>query len=120
MEVLGIVFKVTGMVGPIFKVSQFMYNYINNIKPPEELMRECKGSFGDVNRRLDEIYVGTDQLTDKMEHLDHITTRGFDQLSERVEGLANTTNHGRRNFKDTNPLMSSLLVIFVRGGEAIL
>ncbi len=28
--------------------------------------------------------------------------------------------HGRRNFKDTNPLMSSLLVIFVRGGEAIL
>jgi hypothetical protein len=29
-------------------------------------------------------------------------------------------NHGRRNFKDTNPLMSSLLVIFVWGGEAIL
>ncbi len=29
-------------------------------------------------------------------------------------------NHGRRNFKDTNPLMSSSLVIFVRGGEAIL
>ncbi len=28
--------------------------------------------------------------------------------------------HGRRNFKDTNPLMSSLLVIFVWGGEAIL
>jgi hypothetical protein len=28
--------------------------------------------------------------------------------------------HGRRNFKDTSPLMSSLLVIFVRGGEAIL
>jgi hypothetical protein len=28
--------------------------------------------------------------------------------------------HGRRNFKDTNPSMSSLLVIFVRGGEAIL
>jgi hypothetical protein len=27
--------------------------------------------------------------------------------------------HGRRNFKDTNPLMSSLLVIFVWGGEAI-
>ncbi len=26
--------------------------------------------------------------------------------------------HGRRNFKDTNPLMSSLLVIFVWGGEA--
>jgi hypothetical protein len=29
-------------------------------------------------------------------------------------------DHGRRNFKDTNPLMSSLLVIFVWGGEAIL
>ncbi len=29
-------------------------------------------------------------------------------------------NHGRRNFKDTSPLMSSLLVIFVWGGEAIL
>ncbi len=28
--------------------------------------------------------------------------------------------NGRRNFKDTNPLMSSLLVIFVWGGEAIL
>ncbi len=28
--------------------------------------------------------------------------------------------HGRRNFKDTNPLISSLLVIFVWGGEAIL
>jgi hypothetical protein len=28
--------------------------------------------------------------------------------------------HGRRNFKDTNPLMSSLLVIIVWGGEAIL
>jgi hypothetical protein len=27
--------------------------------------------------------------------------------------------HGRMNFKDTNPLMSSLLVIFVWGGEAI-
>ncbi len=27
--------------------------------------------------------------------------------------------HGRRNFKDTNPLMSSLLVIFVWGGETI-
>jgi hypothetical protein len=31
-----------------------------------------------------------------------------------------TSFHGRRNFKDTNPLMSSLLVIFVWGGEAIL
>jgi hypothetical protein len=29
-------------------------------------------------------------------------------------------NHGCGNFKDTNPLMSSLLVIFVWGGEAIL
>jgi hypothetical protein len=29
-------------------------------------------------------------------------------------------DHGRRSFKDTNPLMSSLLVIFVRSGEAIL
>ncbi len=29
-------------------------------------------------------------------------------------------DHGRRNFKDTNPLMSSLLVIFVWGVEAIL
>ncbi len=28
--------------------------------------------------------------------------------------------HGRRNSKGTNPLMSSLLVIFVWGGEAIL
>ncbi len=28
--------------------------------------------------------------------------------------------HGRSNFTDTNPLMSSLLVIFVWGGEAIL
>jgi hypothetical protein len=28
--------------------------------------------------------------------------------------------HGRRNFKDTNPLISSLVVIFVWGGEAIL
>jgi hypothetical protein len=28
--------------------------------------------------------------------------------------------HGRRNFKDTNPLLSSSLVIFVGGGEAIL
>jgi hypothetical protein len=28
--------------------------------------------------------------------------------------------HGRKNFKDTNPLMSSLLVIFAWGGEAIL
>jgi hypothetical protein len=28
--------------------------------------------------------------------------------------------HGRGNFKDPNPLMSSLLVIFVWGGEAIL
>jgi hypothetical protein len=28
--------------------------------------------------------------------------------------------HGRRNSKDTNPLMSSLLVIFVWGSEAIL
>jgi hypothetical protein len=28
--------------------------------------------------------------------------------------------HGRRSFKDTNPLMPSLLVIFVWGGEAIL
>jgi hypothetical protein len=28
--------------------------------------------------------------------------------------------HGRRNFTDTNPLMSSLLVIFVWGGVAIL
>jgi hypothetical protein len=31
-----------------------------------------------------------------------------------------TSQHGRRNFKDTNPLMSSLLVIFVWGGETIL
>ncbi len=30
-----------------------------------------------------------------------------------------TPTHGRRNFKDTNPLMSSLLVI-LRGGEPIL
>jgi hypothetical protein len=28
--------------------------------------------------------------------------------------------HGQRNFKDTNPLMLSLLVVFVWGGEAIL
>jgi hypothetical protein len=28
--------------------------------------------------------------------------------------------HGRRNFNDTNPLMSSLLVIFVWGSKAIL
>ncbi len=30
------------------------------------------------------------------------------------------SNHGRRNFKEPNPLMSSLLVIFVWGGEAVL
>jgi hypothetical protein len=29
-------------------------------------------------------------------------------------------NHKRMNFKDTNPLMSSLLVTFVWGGDAIL
>ena len=29
---------------------------------------------------------------------------------------AHRMEHGRRNFKDTNPLMSSLLVIFVWGG----
>jgi hypothetical protein len=41
------------------------------------------------------------------------------QLSSvRVD--AHTEHHGRRNFKDTNPLMSSLLVIFVLGGVAIL
>ncbi len=31
-----------------------------------------------------------------------------------------SSNHVRRNFKDTNPLMSSLLVVFVWGGETIL
>ncbi len=31
-----------------------------------------------------------------------------------------THTHGRMNYKDTNPYMSSLLVIFVWGGEAIL
>jgi hypothetical protein len=30
------------------------------------------------------------------------------------------TYHGRRNFKDTTPLMSSLLIIFVWGVEATL
>jgi hypothetical protein len=30
-----------------------------------------------------------------------------------------TMDHGRRNYKDNNPLMSSLLVIFVWGGEEI-
>jgi hypothetical protein len=29
-------------------------------------------------------------------------------------------NHGRRNFKDTNLLMSSSLVVLFWGGEAIL
>ncbi len=38
------------------------------------------------------------------------------ELREQGYGLG----HGPRNFKDTNPLMSSLLVNFVRDGEAIL
>jgi hypothetical protein len=91
MEVLGILLKAPGIVGTIFQVSQFLYNYINKVKTPEELMRECKGSFGDLNRRLDEIYVGTNQLSDAMEDLALTATGGFDQLSGRVEGLANTT-----------------------------
>jgi methyl-accepting chemotaxis protein len=94
MEVLGIFLKASGMVGTIFQVSQFLYNYINKVKTPEELMRECKGSFGDLNRRLDEIYVGTDQLSDKMEDLALTTSGGFDQLSGRVEGLAQITASG--------------------------
>ena len=34
--------------------------------------------------------------------------------------VSQTWYHGRKNFNDTNPLMSPLLVIFVGGGEAIL
>ncbi len=36
--------------------------------------------------------------------------------AEKILNILNLISHGRRNFKDTNPLMSSLLVIFVGGG----
>jgi hypothetical protein len=42
------------------------------------------------------------------------------ESSERQLLLVNAGTHGLRNFKDTNPLMSSLLVILFGGGETIL
>ncbi len=94
LAVIDILLKAASAAGTIAQGSQFIYNYIKKVKNPQELMIECKGLLGDLNRRLDEIYVGTDQLSDKMEHHDHITTRRFDQLSEGMENLALTTTGG--------------------------
>jgi hypothetical protein len=94
MEVLAgieILFKAASAAGIIFKASQSMYYHIKKVKNPQELMNDCKGLFGAVDKKFDGISHGIEQLSDKMEHLGHITTSGFDQLSGRVEGLANTT-----------------------------
>jgi hypothetical protein len=97
MEVLAVIevlLKAASVAGSIAQGSQFIYNYIKKVKNPRELMQECKGLFGDINRRLDEIYVGTDQLSDKMEDLALTMTSEFDQLNKGVKGLAHTTTSG--------------------------
>jgi hypothetical protein len=89
-----ILFKAASAAGFIFKASQFMYHHIKKVKNPQELMTESKQMFGAVNKRLDELSVGTDQLSDNMEGFAHTITGGFDQLSGNIEGLANITISG--------------------------
>ncbi len=89
-----ILFKAASAAGIIFKASQSMYNHIKKVKNPQELMTESKQMFGAVNKRLDELSVGTDQLNDNMEGFAHTITSRLDQLSVRVESLAQVTTSG--------------------------
>jgi hypothetical protein len=94
LAVIDILLKAASAAGTIAQGSQFIYNYIKKVKNPQELMKECKGLFGTVDKKFDGISHGIEQLSDKMEHLGHITNSGFDQLSGRVEGLGHITTRG--------------------------
>jgi hypothetical protein len=94
LAVIDILLKTASAAGTIAQGSRSLYNHIKKVKNPQELLNDCKGLFGAVDKKFDGISHGIEQLSDKMEHLGHITTRGFDQLSGRVEGLARTTASG--------------------------
>jgi hypothetical protein len=80
LAVMGILSKVASAAGSIFRVSQFMYNYVNKVKSPQELMDDCRQMLGDVNRRFGKMSQGSSQLSER--GLAHTTTSGFERISE--------------------------------------
>jgi|688.fasta_scaffold598379_1 hypothetical protein len=82
LAVMGILSKVASAAGSIFRVSQFMYNYVNKVKSPQELMDDCRQMLGDVNRRFGKMSQGSSQLSERVEGLAHTTTSGFERISE--------------------------------------
>jgi hypothetical protein len=50
----------------------------------------------------------------------HLSKAFKSEILFEIKKIKDGCYHRQRNFKDTNPLMLSLLVIFVWGGEAIL
>jgi hypothetical protein len=85
MEVLAVIeilLKAASAAGTIAQGSRFLYNHIKKVKNSRELLNDCKGLFGAVDKKFDGISHGIEQLSDKMEHLGHTTTSGFERISE--------------------------------------